>query len=320
MLEFLLVAGLMYVLYLLLQFFLSFWYVFAIIFIIICIVVMLRKKKLKIAAVLRKKKLEKEKLYESYAEDHQKAFDSIKKNEERKMQLQKDISRLRGIEFEKYCIELLKESGFYNVFGTKGSGDQGVDIIAHKGGMKYAIQCKGYEKDVGNAAIKDAIAGKAYIHADIAVAMINTRFTSAAFDLAREADVKLWDKNVLVNMAQNIKSNKPDYARDLKEYLSNNKTEQLQPITYISLKGDSFAIDMFTTTSLFESHKLDRLFCGRSLEILVKTGKNVFYCLKSLSSNDFNAYYTLLAIDDEEVHNVQKQFQEDYFIGIVYHG
>ncbi len=58
---------------------------------------------------------------------------------------------MEGHEFERYCAELLEENGFQEVEVTKGSGDYGVDILAEKDGITYAIQCKRYTGPVGVA-------------------------------------------------------------------------------------------------------------------------------------------------------------------------
>ena len=42
-----------------------------------------------------------------------------------------------GLQFEQPCAELLRYRGFHKVAVTKGSGDQGVDILAQKNGIKY---------------------------------------------------------------------------------------------------------------------------------------------------------------------------------------
>ena len=49
-----------------------------------------------------------------------------------------------GLQFEHRCAELLRYRGFHKVTVTKGSGDQGIDILAQKNGLKYGIQCKYY--------------------------------------------------------------------------------------------------------------------------------------------------------------------------------
>lgn len=65
-------------------------------------------------------------------------------NEKRRLR-KADFDRMNGWEFEEYVAELLVRNGYHNVEVTKGSGDQGVDILAQKDDVSYAIQCKHYE-------------------------------------------------------------------------------------------------------------------------------------------------------------------------------
>ena len=72
------------------------------------------------------------------------------------------IDSMEGIEFEKYCAELLRKLGYIEIVRTPGSGDQGVDIVAVKNDIRYAIQCKRYSSDLGNTPIQEVVAGKAF--------------------------------------------------------------------------------------------------------------------------------------------------------------
>lgn len=101
-----------------------------------------------------------------------------------------DISNLTPIEFESYCIDILNQNG-WKANPTKGSMDQGVDIIATKNGKKAVFQCKKYSSKVGNKAVQEVIAGKAYESADLAFVVSNANFTPAAFDLAKKSGVHL---------------------------------------------------------------------------------------------------------------------------------
>ena len=87
-----------------------------------------------------------------------------------------------GLQFEHRCAELLRYRGFHKVTVTKGSGDQGIDILAQKNGLKYGIQCKYYSHPVGNKAIQEA-----------AMVMTNNTFTRAARELAEKLEVELWE-------------------------------------------------------------------------------------------------------------------------------
>lgn len=112
---------------------------------------------------------------------------------------------MTGENFEKYCANLLSKNGFTNIHLTKASGDQGVDIIATKDYVKYAIQCKCYSTAVGNRAVQEVYAGKNFYNAHIAVVMTNQSFTESARELAQKNNVLLWDKTVLNNLLSNAK-------------------------------------------------------------------------------------------------------------------
>ena len=52
--------------------------------------------------------------------------------------------KLNGREFEEYVAQVLRDNGYKHVEVTRYSGDQGIDILAERGGKTYAIQCKNY--------------------------------------------------------------------------------------------------------------------------------------------------------------------------------
>ncbi len=99
-----------------------------------------------------------------------------------------------GIKFEKHCAGLLRRHGFYQVEITKGSHDQGIDIIARKHGKSYGIQCKYYQKPVGNHAVQQAYTGREIYGLDRAMVMTNSTFTKGAEEAAALTDVDLWDQ------------------------------------------------------------------------------------------------------------------------------
>lgn len=105
-----------------------------------------------------------------------------------------------GHEFEHFCAELLKENGFSNVRVTKGSGDQGVDILASKEGVKYAIQCKKYDSALGNTPIQEVSAGKLFYKCHVGVVMTNSTFTKGAKELAEATGTLLWDGSIIQRM------------------------------------------------------------------------------------------------------------------------
>ena len=108
--------------------------------------------------------------------------------------------RLDGPEFEAYVALVLGDNGFRHVALTKGSGDQGVDILAERNGRTYAIQCKNYEGAVGNFAVQEAYAGAQFYGCDRAAVICPGEFTRGAKELAGSTGVLLWDGRKLSRM------------------------------------------------------------------------------------------------------------------------
>lgn len=108
--------------------------------------------------------------------------------------------RLDGPEFEAYVALVLQDNGFRRVQITKGSGDQGVDILCERNGKTYAVQCKNYEGAVGNFAVQEAYAGAQFYGCEIPVVVCPGEFTRGAKELAKATGVMLWDGRKLSRM------------------------------------------------------------------------------------------------------------------------
>lgn len=104
--------------------------------------------------------------------------------------------RCKGQAFELDAAEILEQIGF-EVRRVGGSGDQGADLIATKAGLSYAIQCKDYAVPVGNAAVQQALAAKAYYQTDYAVVCVPNGFTKSAKSLGTSAGVLLIKPSLL---------------------------------------------------------------------------------------------------------------------------
>jgi len=115
----------------------------------------------------------------------------VKKSLKRNKSLCLDYSdKMSAKDYELYCANLLNQSG-WNSRLTKGSGDQGVDIIAEHGFYKAVFQCKKYTRPVGNAAVQEVIAGMHYEKANVAAVVTNSTFTISARQLANTANIFL---------------------------------------------------------------------------------------------------------------------------------
>ena len=109
------------------------------------------------------------------------------------------IDLMEGLAFEHWCAQLLRDLGYSEVSVTQGSGDQGVDVLAQKDGIKYAIQCKCYSSDLGNTPVQEINAGKTIYHCHVGVVMSNRHFTAGAKEAADATGVLLWDRDWITN-------------------------------------------------------------------------------------------------------------------------
>ncbi len=109
---------------------------------------------------------------------------------------------MEGHEFERFCANLLKQKGFIDVEVTKGSGDYGIDILAEKDGVTYAIQCKRYTAPVGVKAVQEAYAGRDYYDRMVGAVMTNQYFTTPAVEAAKKLKILLWDGGYVESMME----------------------------------------------------------------------------------------------------------------------
>jgi hypothetical protein len=105
---------------------------------------------------------------------------------------------LRAVPFEDFVGEVFELLG-YRVEKTKASGDQGIDIIAEGNKRRIGVQCKGYESSVGNSAVQEAYAGKAFYGCNSCAVITNSVFTRGANELAAKLGCILIDENRMVS-------------------------------------------------------------------------------------------------------------------------
>lgn len=120
-----------------------------------------------------------------------------------------------GLDFEEFTVQLLLDNGFENVKKTQGSGDYGIDVLAEKDGITYAIQCKCYSDKVGNKAVQEAYSGKSFYNCMVAAVLTNNYFTNSAIETAKANNVLLWDRSKLIDL--------------LKEYIIKERSRQVIP-------------------------------------------------------------------------------------------
>ena len=114
----------------------------------------------------------------------------------------RDLDQMEGHDFEYFCAGLLEKRGYKDVEVTTGSRDYGVDILAKKDGISFAIQCKCYSTPVGVKAVQEAYAGRDYYDCMIGVVLTNQYFTAPAVEAAAKLKILLWDRTYLENMME----------------------------------------------------------------------------------------------------------------------
>lgn len=112
------------------------------------------------------------------------------------------LDEMQGHDFEYYCAALLERRGFHEVEVTKGSGDYGIDVLAEKDGITYAIQCKCYSAPVGVKAVQEAYAGRDYYDRMVGAVLTNQYFTTPAVEAAQKLKILLWDRGYLESMLE----------------------------------------------------------------------------------------------------------------------
>lgn len=108
------------------------------------------------------------------------------------------VDAMDGHDFEQFCAEILERCGYRNIHVTKGTGDQGVDVIAIKNGVRHAFQCKRYSSKLGNKPVQEVHTGKQFYSCQKGVVITNSYFTRGAEDAARRVGVELWDRDTLI--------------------------------------------------------------------------------------------------------------------------
>lgn len=123
--------------------------------------------------------------------------------------------KMDGEEFEYFCAKLLCANGFMKVELTKKTGDLGVDILAVRDQITYAVQCKCHTANIGTQAVRDVHSGKECYHCMVGVVMTNRFFTNAAKKLAAEHNVLLWDREQIDRLLKNAGRQVYEVGKDI---------------------------------------------------------------------------------------------------------
>lgn len=110
-----------------------------------------------------------------------------------------DVDYMDGLDFEQYVCRLMERQGYRDVHNVRGSGDFGVDVLATRSGVRFAVQVKRYKGNVSRRAISDAVTGKIHFDCDVAMVVTNSYFTASAKALAQSTQCELVDRDLLAD-------------------------------------------------------------------------------------------------------------------------
>ncbi len=115
-----------------------------------------------------------------------------------------DVDIMEGYEFEEYLKTLFFYDG-YAVTLTQKSKDYGADLILEKDGEKIVVQAKRYKKSSGIKCVQEAIGAKSHYGASEAMVVSSSYFTNEAETLAKENNVRLVDRDELIEIQERVK-------------------------------------------------------------------------------------------------------------------
>ena len=100
----------------------------------------------------------------------------------------------------------------YSVTVTPPAGDQGADLILQGREGTIAVQAKRYSGSVGNTAVQEVVAAKAFYQCVFAWIVCTSDYTRSAHALAQANEVDLWDRQKLNDALRRfgvLKNDKP---------------------------------------------------------------------------------------------------------------
>lgn len=108
-----------------------------------------------------------------------------------------------GVDYEMFLLELLRAEGWI-VSTTPATGDQGVDLLACRDGVRLAVQAKHYTSPVGNKAVQEVAAGAIHYAATHSAVVTGAGFTPAARSLAASTGVFLLHHDEIGRLAEMV--------------------------------------------------------------------------------------------------------------------
>lgn len=114
----------------------------------------------------------------------------------------RDLQTLTPRDLELHVAQVISALPGWRAEATRGSSDQGADVIATgPGGVRVAVQVKHYRNNVGNSAVQEIVASKAFYRCTHAVVVTSgPGYTRPAQALAQANGVPLWGPEELFQL------------------------------------------------------------------------------------------------------------------------
>ena len=109
------------------------------------------------------------------------------------------VDYMNGVQFEEFVSAILEDLG-YITQKTKATGDFGADLIIKKDGEEAVVQCKRYVQKVSVSAVQEITSAKSYYGVLRAWVITNSYFTHPAKELAMANNVRLIDRDELIDL------------------------------------------------------------------------------------------------------------------------
>lgn len=114
-----------------------------------------------------------------------------------------NLATMSGHDYEVFVGNIVEDCG-WQVQVTKGSGDQGADVIAERDGVRIVLQCKLYASTVGNKAVQEVYAAKTFYDCGHAFVISNSTYTPSARKVAERTKVRLLHHDELPDVLKEI--------------------------------------------------------------------------------------------------------------------
>jgi restriction system protein len=113
-----------------------------------------------------------------------------------------EIDHMTGEQFEQRLQILFTNLGYkaQRTNNSKSRPDYGADLVIEKDGIKTVVQAKRWRGWVGEDAVRQAYSAMNYYKCTQAMVVTNSNFSQMAWQLAKSNNVKLWNRNHLINV------------------------------------------------------------------------------------------------------------------------